>query len=169
MSPSMNISFTPNKKDYARVLRLFLWHRTLTRVSLVVLAVAFGLICYAVITRGSIPSFFELVWLLLPPLFVGYIFYLQPNRMASQAVLNEQLVTEATWQVSDSGVEITSRFGSSLMGWETLSKLVITKEYYLLLSKVNRNAFRFLPLRAFSSPQEQAEFLKLVGKYIPVG
>jgi hypothetical protein len=168
MSQSMNIRFTPNQKDYARVLRLFLWQRMLTRVSLVVLAVAFGLICFVVISRGSAPTFFELVWLLLPPLFIAYIFYLQPNRMASQAVLNEQLITEATWQVSDSGVEISSRFGSSQMEWETLSKLVITQDYYLLLSKVNKNAFRFLPLRAFSSPQEQAEFLNLVGKYIPV-
>jgi hypothetical protein len=168
MSQPINLSFTPNQKDYARVLRLFLWQRTLTRVSLVVLAIAFGLICYVVITRGTPPTFFELVWLLLPPLFVAYIFYMQPNRMASQAVLNEQLITEATWRVNEVGVEISSRFGTTSLEWETLSKLVITKEYYLLLSKINKNAFRFLPLRAFHSPQERQEFLNLVGKFIPV-
>ena len=168
MSQSIKISFTPNKRDYASVLRLFLWQRTLTRVSLAVLAIAFALICYVVITRGNIPSFFELIWLLLPPLFVAYIFWFQPSRMASQAVLNEQLVTEASWQVSDSGVEISSHFGTTEMEWENLSKLVVTKEYYLLLSKVNKNAFRFLPLRAFNSPQEKEGFLQLVSRNIPV-
>jgi hypothetical protein len=78
------------------------------------------------------------------------------------------LVTEATWQVSEGGVVISSRFGSTEMEWDNLSKLVITKEYYLLLSKVNKNAFRFLPLRAFSSPPEKEEFLQLVGNHIPV-
>jgi hypothetical protein len=168
MSRPITISFTPNQRDYSKVLRLFLWQRILTRVSIAVLALAFVLICYVVITRGTNPSFFELVWLFLPPLFVAYIFWFQPNRMASQAVLNEQLVTEATWQVSEGGVVISSRFGSTEMEWDNLSKLAITKEYYLLLSKVNKNAFRFLPLRAFSSPQEKEEFLQLVGNHIPV-
>ena len=168
MSQSIKVSFTPNKRDYARVLRLFLLQRTLTRVSLIVLAIAFALICYVVITRGNIPSFFELIWLLLPPLFVAYIFWFQPNRMASQAVLNEQLVSDATWQVNDSGIEISSHFGTTEMEWENLSKLVVTKEYYLLLSKVNKNAFRFLPIRAFNSPQEKEEFLQLVSRNIPV-
>jgi hypothetical protein len=168
MNQSINISFTPNQKDYSNVLRLFLWQRTLTRVSMAVLALAFGLICYVVITRGTTPTFFELIWLFLPPLFAAYIFWFQPNRMASQAVLNEQLVTEANWQVSDSGVKISSHFGSTEMEWENLSKLVVTKEYFLLLSKVNKNAFRFLPLRAFNSPQEKEALLQLVAKYIPV-
>ena len=88
--------------------------------------------------------------------------------MASQAVLNEQLVSDATWQVNDSGIEISSHFGTTEMEWENLSKLVVTKEYYLLLSKVNKNAFRFLPIRAFNSPQEKEEFLQLVSRNIPV-
>jgi hypothetical protein len=169
MSRPITIRFTPNQRDYSKVLRLFLWQRTLTRVSMAVLAFAFGLICYVVITRGTTPNFFELVWLLLPPFFAAYIFWLQPNRMANQAVLNEQLVSKATWQVSDSGVVISSYYGSTEMEWDNLSKLVVTKEYYLLLSKVNKNAFRFLPMRAFNSPQEKEEFLQLVGNHISVG
>lgn len=168
MSQMISVNFTPIEKDYSRVLRLFLWQRILTRVSIVVLAFAFGMICYVVIARGSLPTFFEFVWLLLPPLFVVYIFYFQPRRMASRAVLNEQLVTEATWRVNESGVEISSRFGSTHLEWETLNKLVITKDYFLLLSKVNKNAFRFLPVRAFSSAQQREDFLQLVREYLTV-
>lgn len=169
MSQSVTFRFTPNQQDYARVLRLFFWQRTGTRVSLAFLVVAFGLIIYVIASQGSPPSIFEVVWLLLPPLFVIYIFFIQPSRMASQAVKNEQLVTETTWVISDNGVELSSRFGSTHMDWESLHKLVTTTEYYLLLSKINKNAFRFLPRRAFTSPQEQDNFLVLVGKYLPIG
>jgi hypothetical protein len=169
MSQSITLRFTPNQQDYAKVLRLFFWQRTGTRVSLIFLVIAFGLICFVVASQGSPLTIFELMWLFLPPLFVIYIFFIQPSRMASQAVKNEQLVTEATWEVSDSGVELISRFGSTHMDWESLNKLVTTKEYYLLLSKINKNAFRFLPRRAFTSSQELDVFLTLVGKYLPIG
>lgn len=169
MSQSVTLRFTPNQQDYARVLRLFFWQRTGTRVSLIFLAVAFGLICYVVASQDSPLTIFELIWLLLPPLFVIFVFLIQPSCMAIRAVQNERLVAEATWEVSDAGVEISSRFGSTLMAWESLHKLVTTKEYYLLLSKINKNAFRFLPRRSFTSSQEQDVFLELVGKYLPIG
>jgi hypothetical protein len=169
MSQSVTLRFTPNKQDYARVLRLFFWQRTSTRISLVFLAVAFLLIFYVVASQGTPLTIFELIWLFLPPMFVIFVFFIQPSRMASQAILNEQLVTEATWEVSDRGVEISSRFGSTHMDWDSLNKLVTTKEYYLLLSKINKNAFRFLPHRAITSPQEQDVFLELVRKYLPIG
>ncbi len=136
MSQSITVRFSPNQQDYAKVLRLFFWQRTGTRVSLIFLAIAFGLICYVVASQGSPPTIFELIWLFLPPLFVIFVLFIQPSRMANEAVRNEQLVTEATWEVSDSGVEISSRFGSTHMDWESLGKLVTTKEYYLLLSKI---------------------------------
>jgi hypothetical protein len=168
MSQSITVRFTPNQQDYAKVLRLFFWQRTGTRVSLIFLAIAFGLICYVVASQGSPPTIFELIWLFLPPLFVIFVLFIQPSRMANEAVRNEQLVTEATWEVSDSGVEISSRFGSTHMDWESLDKLVTTKEFYLLLSKINKNAFRFLPRRAFTSSQEQDVFHALVGKYLRI-
>jgi hypothetical protein len=169
MSQPITLRFTPNQQDYAKVLRLFFWQRTGTRASLIFLAIAFGLICYVIASQSSPPTIFELIWLILPPLFVIFILFIQPSRMASQAVRNEQLVTEATWEVSDRGVELSSRFGSTHMDWDSLNKLVTTKEYYLLLSKINKNAFRFLPRRAFTSSQEQDIFLQLVGKYLPIG
>ncbi len=168
MDQPLTLHFTPNKQDYANVLRLFFFQRNSTRVSLVFLAIAFGLIIYTVVAQGTPPTLFELVWLLLPPLFVAYVFFIQPSRMANQAIQNEQLATEATWEVSDNGVKISSRFGETQMNWDTLQKLVTTREYYLLLSKVNKNAFRFMPKRAFATGRETEQFLALVGKYLPI-
>ena len=167
MGKSISLRYTPTQKDYAAVLRLFFWQRTGTKVSLVLLAVAFGLVFFVIVSKGAPPTIFELLWLFLPPLFVIYVFFIQPSSLARRVSRNEQLVTEATWEVSDTGVQISSRFGSTLIEWHTLKKMVTTKDYYLLLSKTNKNAFRFLPFRAFTSPQEQDMFLELVAKNIP--
>jgi hypothetical protein len=167
MSQSITLRYTPTQQDYATVLRLFFWQRTGTKVSLALLAVAFGLVLYVIVTKGSPPTIFELLWLFLPPLFVLYVFFVQPSSLASRVSKNEQLVTEATWEVSDAGVQVSSRFGSTLIEWGTLKKMITTRDYYLLLSKTNKNAFRFLPFRAFNSPQEQDLFLELVAKNLP--
>ncbi len=166
MGQSLTLRYTPNVKDYATVLRLFNLRRISMKVSLIFLAIAFGLILFVILTKGSPLTALELIWLLFPPLFVIFTFYLQPIRIAQKAVQNDQLVAEATWEVSDAGVQILSRYGSTNLGWETLKKLVQTRDYYLLLSKENKNSFRFLPRRAFTSPQEEESFLQLVNQNI---
>ena len=166
MSQSLTLHYTPIQQDYASVLRLFHWHRTSTKISLVFLVIAFGLVLFAIRSKGSPLTVFEIIWLLIPPLFVIFSFYIQPMRIAKKAAQNEQLVAEATWVVSDAGVQISSRYASTLFEWKTFNKLVTTRDYYLLLSKSNKNAFRFLPRRAFISYQEDEEFLQLVSQNI---
>ena len=166
MNQTLTLRYTPNQQDYAQVLRLFFLQRTGTRVSLVFLCIAFLLIIFSVAVTGSPPSIFELIWLLLPPLFLIFIFYIQPSRIARQAAANEQLISEATWEVNDAGVHISTFFSSTHLDWEALNRLVITKEYYLLLIKSNKNAFRFLPRRAFTSQQEQDQFLELMADHL---
>ena len=161
--------YTPNRQDYAAVLRIFFWQRIGTKISLAILAIAFGLILYVVFIQGTPPTIFELVWLFLPPFFVIFTFYIQPTRLANQAAQNEQLVTEATWEVSELGVQITSRFNSSLMEWSSIRNLLTTRDYYLLLNKKNQNSFRFLPRRAFTSPEQEKLFLEMVQKYLLAG
>ncbi len=89
-------------------------------------------------------------------------------RLSNQAAQNEQLTTEVTWEVKEEGVHISSHFGASLMEWDSLKSLLATKSYFLLLSKANKNAFRFIPRRAFQSPQEEGFFLELVRNHIPI-
>jgi hypothetical protein len=167
MSQILTLRFTPTQQDYAHVLRLFYLQRTGTRISLALLVIAFGLTIFAIIAQGFPPSAFKLIWLLLPPLFVIFAFFVQPSRIARQAIGNEQLSCEAKWEVSDEGVQISSQFSSTHLDWELLNKLVTTREYYLLLIKTNKGAFRFLPRRAFTSPEEQDQFLELVAHHLP--
>jgi len=161
-SHSLILRYTPTQQDYAYVVRYFNLQRTGTKISLILLGLAFLLAIFVVASKGSSVTVYELIWLFLPPLFVIYAYIIQPASLAKKAAQNEKLVTEATWELSDAGVQITSRFNSTLLEWGNLNKLVTSKDYYLLLSKTNKNAFRFLPRRAFNSPQEEEQFLELV-------
>lgn len=167
MSQTLILRYTPDQRDYAQVLRLFFLQRTGTQISLAFLVIAFGMILYAIVSKGTPPTVFELIWLVLPPLFVIFVFFVQPSRISRQTVGNDQLTSETTWEVGDTGVQISSRFGSTHLGWEALNKLVTTREYFLLLLKDNKNAFRFLPRRAFTSPQVQEQFMELMASHLP--
>jgi hypothetical protein len=166
MRQSLTLHYTPNQQDYASVLRIFNWRRTSTKISLAFLALASILIFYAILSRDATLTFFELLWLLFPPLLVMFTFFLQPWRTARKAAQNAQLVADATWLVDEAGIHISSAYGSIFLEWESLSKLVKTREYYLLLSKINKNSFRFLPRRAFTSQQDNDLFLQLVSQHI---
>jgi hypothetical protein len=166
MSPSLTLRYTPTQQDYAYVVRYFNLQRTGTKISLVLLGLAFLLAIFVVASKGSSVTVFELIWLFLPPLFVIYAYIIQPASLAKKAAQNEKLVTEATWELNEAGVQITSRFNSTLLEWGNVNKLLTTKDYYLLLSKTNKNAFRFIPRRAFNTPQEEEQFLELVERHI---
>ncbi len=167
VSETLTLHYIPNRQDYASVLRIFFWQRTGTRVSLGLLAIAFGLILYMIISQDSPPSIIEILWLLLPPFFVTFVFIIQPSRLSNRAIQNEQLAAEVTWELNEAGVLISNRFGSTLMEWDALQRMLSTRKYYLLLSKKNKNTFRFLPCRAFDSQQQEDQFLALARKYLP--
>jgi hypothetical protein len=168
MRQTIELHFTPTQADYSAVLRKFFWRHTSTKISLVALVGAFALVLYVVLSKGGPPSIYELFWLVLPPLFVVYIFFMQPRRIAHQAAQNERLMADVKWYVTPNGVEISSTFETTLLDWPSLSKLVEAGEYYLLLSKAKKNAFRFLPRRVFISSQDEEEFRELVQEYIPI-
>ncbi len=166
MADILTLKYTPEQRDYAQVLRVFFLSRLGTRISLGFLVIAFGIIIYTIATQGTAITLFELVWLVFPPAFVVYVIYFQPNRMARQAMTNEQLTTETTWEVADNGVQMSTQFGSTLLEWSDISRLVTSKEYYLILLKKNKNTFRFIPRRVFANDADQARFVQLVSEII---
>ncbi len=167
MNQSVTVHYTPTQKDYSRVLRLFIFHFTGTRVSVLFLAVAFGLIVYSLAIKDAPPSVFEIIWVILPLLIAAFMFIIQPSRYARQAMATKQLSAETTWDVSNTGVEICTQYDSTRLEWNSLDKLVAHKDYYLLLMKNNRNVPLFLPRRAFKNEEQQKVFLQLMAANLP--
>ncbi|NJD58672.1 MAG: hypothetical protein C3F13_18020 [Anaerolineales bacterium] len=159
---TLTLHYTPEKNDYIQVLRIFFLHQTGSRISLGFLVIIFVYMLYNVATSAVTVSIFEIILLLFPPVFVAYILFVQPRGIADKAMANEQLAAETTWELGEQGVDISTSFGSTHLNWEDFSRMVTTKEYYLLLIKGNQRTFRFLPRKVFTSPQEQDTFLSLV-------
>jgi hypothetical protein len=166
MDQTVTLKYTPTQQDYAKTIRQFMMQRTSNRISLGFLVVAFGIVVFSISTKATPITIFELIWLLFPPLFIIYIIVIQPTRMAKQAMQNEHLATETTWEVSDVGVQISTSLDSSLYEWEKLSRLVTNIDYYLLLFKINKNTFRFLPRRSFTSTEDEDTFLQLMTSHL---
>lgn len=167
MNQSVTVHYTPTKKDYTHVLRLFIFHFTGTRISVVFLVVAFGLIIFSLASKAVAPSVFEIIWVLLPPLIAVFMFIIQPSRYATQAMADKHLAAETTWDVSSSGVEICTQYDSTRLEWSSLDKLLTYKDYYLLLMKTHRNVPLFLPRRAFNNGEQQKLFLHLMASHLP--
>jgi hypothetical protein len=165
MAQSVSIKFTPTQQYYARVLRLFLVRNTINRLMLGFLVVAFGFVVFNMLAQSTQVTFFEIIWLLFPPLFLIYILVVQPNRMGKQYMADEKMSAETTWEVNDAGVQMSTSFNSNVFEWDILSKLVTYQEYYLLTFK-KKNTFRFLPRRAFTSPDDHDVFLQLMSSHL---
>jgi hypothetical protein len=166
MSQAVTFKFTPDQNDYAKALRIFFLRQTGIRISLVFLVVAFGIILYTVLWQTTPVSILQIVWLLLPPIFVVYTLYYQPRNMAKRAMANEQLAAESTWEVGEDGVDMSTSFGSIHFSWEDIKKLITSQEYYLVLFKTDKNFFRFIPRRAFTTTQDQEQFLQLMTSHL---
>ncbi len=166
MTQSVSLKFTPNQQDFAKTIRQFMMKRTSNRISLSFLVVAFGIVVFSISTKVTPITIFELIWLLFPPLFIIYILVIQPSRMAKQAMENEHLAADTTWEVNETGVQISTSLDSSLFEWEKLSRLVTSIDYYLLLFKTNKNTFRFLPRRSFTSTEDEDTFLQLITSHL---
>ncbi len=165
MAQSVSIKFTPTQQDYARVLRLFLVRNTINRLMLGFLVVAFGFVVFNMLAQSTPVTFFEIIWLLFPPLFIIYILVVQPNRMGKQYMADEKMAAETTWEVNEAGVQMSTSFNSTLFEWEILSKLVTYPDYYLLTFK-KKNTFRFLPRRSFTSTEDHDAFLQLMTSHL---
>ncbi len=166
MAQSVTLKYTPNQQDYTQVLRLIMLRSTVNQILIGFLVLGFVFILFNIISQATPITLITLIWLLLPPLFIIYIIFFQPTRMAKQYMKNEQLSAEYTWEVGDAGVQISNSFGSNQLEWDTLSRLLPTKDYYLLYIKKSRYAPRFLPRRSFTSKEEEDTFLQLMASHL---
>ena len=90
MTQPVTVKYTPSQQDYAQVLRLLILQSIVNWIMLGFLVIVFGFMVFNIVSQGTSVTFFELIWLLLPPLFIVYIIFIQPNRMAKQYMANEK-------------------------------------------------------------------------------
>ena len=167
MAQSVTLKYTPTQQDYAQVLRLIMLRSTVNQILMGFLVLGFVFILFNMVIAGHTNHPLTLIWLLLPPLFIIYIIF-----YSTQSYGKTVYERMNSWQQNVPGkwVMLVCKFPPALARlnyeWDKLSKLVTTKDYYLLYVKKSRYAPRFLPRRSFTSAEEQDTFLQLMTSHL---
>ena len=113
-----------------------------------------------------------MLWLIVvvAPLFAAFaVFIWQPYRMKRQAEKEEQLRSEMIWEVDDTQVVITTSLAAAKMDWQVFRQVIETKTDFLLCMAASKHMVRFVPKRAFESPEQEEAFRALVRSKLPAG
>ena len=84
-------------------------------------------------------------------------------RVASNSGSGRTLTGHLKYSATDNGLVAVSEFSNSTIFWSGIEKVIETKEFFAFHFS-SAQAF-FIPKRAFTSPQQGIEFLRLVEKY----
>ena len=162
MTETIRFRFTPEGKDYSRVMRA---HSLRTRAVWLSLAAMIAILVVFLWTSTYRLQGCLLLWLIVvvAPLFAAFaVFVWQPYRVRRQVEREEQLRSEMIWEVDDTQVVITTSLAAAKMDWQVFRQVLETKTDFLLCMAASKHMVRFVPKRAFDSPEQEEAFRALV-------
>ncbi len=168
----ITIRFTPTTSDYLRVA----WHLSLKRLGLrALIPVLFGGVAYICVmvsnsTGGNsqtepalVPAAtYTLFLAAVASLILIAIFGVVPLLLVWRVSRQELLRSETTYQFSDEGIFAKDGDSELKQDWKYYQGVLATKGHYILRSAVNKNIGRFVPRRAFESPEQETAFRDLL-------
>ncbi len=161
----ITFGFTPRKADYVKSF----WAMQMSQWGLWVLLlipilwISFVTILYVrgLLVTGAqysstmtLPTVFAVIFLLA----VVYIMFIHPILSSLRIDREERLRSPVQYQVTDEGITIKNSFVESKVDWGSFRKVIETRNYFLLVHTVNKNAFQILPKRAFANLTEENAF-----------
>jgi hypothetical protein len=158
MNEPLSFSFTPTRADYIISLRAFYLRQ---RTSwLVMLLFGAGIICGLLIPlfTDSFPFNLATFAALAFGFYLFFSLLILPTMSGNRVDKNERLRAETFWDVNSTGVTIKTEFAETTFDWPTIGKVLVTRDYYLLVYATHKNIFQILPKRAFTSEEQEAEF-----------
>jgi hypothetical protein len=165
----MTFGFTPRKADYIKsywAMQMSSWVGW-ALVMIPILWIGFITILYVrgLLLSGAqyssaltLPTVFAAVFVLV----VIYSMFVHPVVISLRMDREERMRSPVQFQVTEETVTIQNSFVESKVDWGTFRKVIDTKNYYLLVHTVNKNAFQILPKRAFTNAEEENTFRNLL-------
>ena len=169
MADTIRLHFTPDGKDYSRVMRAHSLRTPALWLSLAGMVVVLLLFLWAFTSQSRQCL---LLWLLVAgaPLIASLaVFVWQPYRMRLQVDHDPSLRRDTTMQFDDTQVVITTGTAESRLGWDAFRQVVETRTDFLLCLSASKHMVRFVPKRAFQTPQREQAFRRLVRAKLPAG
>ncbi len=169
MTETIRFRFTPEGKDYSRVMRA---HSLRTRAVWLSLAAMMAILVVFLWTSTYRLQGCLLLWLIVvvAPLFAAFtVFIWQPYRIRRQVEREEKLRSEATWEVDDSQILITTSLAETKLSWDAFRQVIETRTDFLLCHATSKHMVQFVPKRAFESAEQEEAFRALARSKLPAG
>jgi hypothetical protein len=163
----MRFEFTPNPKDYQKVLRTYY----LSDRRLWILIVVLGLpeMCcnlYFIAVNGWQNSILSILLLLFLPAFILYMLVFTPWNYAQKVKNDDRLKAKTTWIVSDDEIFVKNEYAESKIPWEQYDRVIESRAYYMFFAQGHRGMTHMLPKRAFFTVDQELKFQKMVFKKV---
>lgn len=166
----INLEYTTTPQETSQTTLLFLSNRPLVallfsvmKFTCILLCLGFAYTAYhkALRPQDVVSVITAIIWL---------FYYKTINRWVIKSTLKARKFNDVTYQLKIDDQSILCRFkGDNLqyIEWKKLKYILNTKDGYIipLTGMFNAGKFLWLPLRAFSTPAMQQEFLDLVSKF----
>jgi YcxB-like protein len=170
----ITLRFTPTGSDYARVT----WRLSLRGMNLILMILAAPLILVLALLIGtsvvlfilqgrsssgnSLQSLICVVPVFFMILISGGSPAIRALFTAYQVHRNPRLRSETTYTFSDENIIVKDSYSELKQDWSNYQKVIDSKEYYILVLTLSKRAGRFVPRRAFESPDQEAAFRDLL-------
>ncbi len=163
----ITFSFTPQRTDYIRTLRAFLFTSRAIYSILIVSFLFFASSIYFSVQYGL--SSWTVVLLVLSLIIATSYLFTSPITAGDKAAREERMSCETQWEANDEYILVKNKFSQTNFDWGTFSRVFETKEHFLLICTTNKNMFQFVPKRAFISADQEQGFRKLLeAKNLPI-
>jgi hypothetical protein len=107
------------------------------------------------------------LFLVFEIMFLGQVL-MGPYMRAGVAIREPFLNSEMLYRFREENFDSRNAYTESMERWEQYKEIYAGKDYYILIA-VNKTKFpRFVPVRAFDSPDEAKAFLQLAGGKVSI-
>lgn len=98
------------------------------------------------------------LWLFFP----AYFFFLRPAGVVRHVKKHPQALGPHTCYLDTNKLTIVSPQATSELQWSLFQQFKQAPLYYYLIYTSNRSCFQFIPKRAFTTPEQEAQFRRYV-------
>jgi len=172
MERTINVQFTPEKKDYVRATRVLARKSPGFMVMAVILAVTVVASAVVMFVPGvGDPSWdsIALVILMVGAFYLLYFIAIVPFQFTQSYKKNKYLKLERKFTISDEEMVMEVGDRSTTFDWENFQKVIDGGDFFLMLYKEQERIYPFLPKEAFESKSDLDAYLDLLQeKSIPL-
>ena len=165
MEKTINVQFTPEKKNYVRATRVLASKSPGFLVLAIILAVlVVASVVVLVFPQVGAPSWNSMAWvtLLIGAFYVVYFIILVPLQFNQSYKKNPYLQMERQFTISDEHMIMAVGDRSTTFDWENFQKVIDGGDFFLLIYKAQQRIYPFIPKDAFKEEGSLDAFLDLL-------